>query len=611
MLHVIEYAASAAILGAILWAPGYAWARFAGFRLGELRRNAEWVLGALVWIVAIFALCSVGEWNAISLVALAGGSLLAALAARRQRAPDESEVAPRGERVSAAERLAWLAIGAVVVAAGLTAMGPEVSWDGASYHLSVPKRYLEAGGFRVLPFNVYSNWPLAIQLLFSAALLAKDYVLAKLLHFGFGVLLLWALWDACRRGRRATGVLAVALVLASPVVLFELDRAYVDLAQAFLLLSAIRFLVRAKAAGEGSETALLLAGLSCGALAGTKLQGLISAASVGALFLPDLWRAARAGARRPIAAFALRFALPTLALALPWALKSTWSTGNPVFPFFYDTLGGSDWSPRLAEQFSSWQASIGMGREPLDYLLLPVRVLLHPDHFGDALGYHWLAAVPLALAFGWGTPLSRACLGAAGIHFAAWAISAQDSRYLLPVLPLLAVAAAVGAGEVVDRTAERAGAARAALCAAAAGLVLWSGASTLAEGARYAVLFQLRLPELEQSAIDPVFRFVDEALPPDARLLLLHTNQGFFLERDYLSDSFFQASQISDWLRDAAGPGEVRDRLRARHITHVLRFRHDWGHRYPQPLRDLLEDPDLVERVFGSATSRYEILALR
>ena len=43
----------------------------------------------------------------------------------------------------------------------------------------------------------------------------------------------------------------------------------------------------------------------------------------------------------------------------------------------------------------------------------------------------------------------------------------------------------------------------------------------------------------------------------------------------------------------------------------MLRFRHEWGLVYPENLRTLMRDPALVERVYGSAHSRYEIVALR
>ncbi|MEM7518863.1 MAG: hypothetical protein AAF368_18315, partial [Planctomycetota bacterium] len=83
----------------------------------------------------------------------------------------------------------------------------------------------------------------------------------------------------------------------------------------------------------------------------------------------------------------------------------------------------------------------------------------------------------------------------------------------------------------------------------------------------------------------------------------------FFCPRPFIADSFFEASQINDWLRTAASPSEVMERLRERSITHILYFHsEEGGLPYPQPLFDLLNNPRQVERV--SFDGRYLLLAL-
>ena len=113
-----------------------------------------------------------------------------------------------------------------------------------------------------------------------------------------------------------------------------------------------------------------------------------------------------------------------------------------------------------------------------------------------------------------------------------------------------------------------------------------------------------------EAALHPVHRFV-ATLPPEAKLLLLNTNQGFFLERDYLSDSFFEASQIADWLRDAATPQAVIARLRERRITHVLLENRDWDIDWPQALLALLADRDLAAPRYRSSDGRFDLFELR
>ena len=87
-----------------------------------------------------------------------------------------------------------------------------------------------------MPQNVYSHWPLAIQLLYGVALTLHGPVTAKLLHFVFGLATLGCF--AVLTGRHIAAV-AMALFLSSPVVLYEMRIAYVDLASAFFLTMAI------------------------------------------------------------------------------------------------------------------------------------------------------------------------------------------------------------------------------------------------------------------------------------------------------------------------------------------------------------------------------------
>ena len=114
------------------------------------------------------------------------------------------------------------------------------------------------------------------------------------------------------------------------------------------------------------------------------------------------------------------------------------------------------------------------------------------------------------------------------------------------------------------------------------------------------------------AAVEPVFRWIAASLPPDARLLLLDANSTFFVPREALADSFFEASQLADWLRDAQTPDEVRARLAARGVTHVLRDRRrDWGIAWPPALLELLRDDGRAQRRYLSPDGRVEVWELR
>lgn len=615
MHEVLAHAAALLGLVAALVLPGHAleraWLRSAD--LDGLRALARAALGIATWMLALFALAAAGALRLAPVAALALAFACAAALAQRRFGPARGE--PRD--------LVFLAAAGLVTAPfWLQALGYQVTGDAGTYHLTLPKRYLAAGGFTPVPLSVYAIWPHATELLFALAMLVRDHALAPALHTAFGALALWAVYAACRAaGRPAAGWLAAPLALANPVFAFELGVAYVDLAYAFFFSAGVVCMARALRSRPADPGALALAGVCGGALAGVKLSGVLGAAAIAALALPRVVSLARAGQARDVASLALRFGAPVAVLWLPWLARSAFATGNPFYPFFYEVFGGPDWSAALGRQFAEWQRGIGMGRAPQDYALLPLRVLTAGgadySRFAGRLGAHWLVLLPLAAALGWREPLVRAALGACAVYFALWAAGSQQMRFLIPLVPLLALGSALALDAGLDRlAARRTTKTRAALRVGLAALALVVAFQSVR--AHYAQALAA-LPALradaatrQAAAVDPVYRWIALTLPADARLLLLDTNQTFFLEREALADSFFEASQLADWLRDARSPDDVGARLAARGVSHVLRDRRrDWGIAWPPALLALLEDESRAARRYRSPDGRVEVWELR
>ena len=113
-----------------------------------------------------------------------------------------------------------------------------------------------------------------------------------------------------------------------------------------------------------------------------------------------------------------------------------------------------------------------------------------------------------------------------------------------------------------------------------------------------------------EAVVPTVFRFAERELPEDAILLFVNANRGFFCPREFLADSFFQASQTADWMRRSPTPGALRELLESRGVTHVLFERRDWGIRRTPALTALLRSPALAERIYASADGRFVLYAL-
>ena len=625
MTVVAQYTPLLLLLLGLVWLPGYALERWLHREgdLGGLCALARLVLGVGFWIAIAFSLAAVGWLRPVALYGVAASAAGGALWARRIRGRGASAINGGHYRPPLAATWAGSALVCALLAPFyLLTMSPEVSWDADVYHLTLPRLFLEHGGFRPVPMSIYSQWPLGTELLFALAMLVKDFVLAKLVHFCFGVLTIFALALGCHTFHRgASGTMAALFFLANPVVLTELHIAYVDLAYAFFFTAAFLFALNA-AAAEGDPAcdpmgSWLLSGLCCGAVAGLKVTGILAAPAIGVLVIPQLLAAKGNGTlAAKVRRFAACFGVPVLVLWLPWLAKAWFYTGNPIHPLGYALFGGVDWSPTLAIQFARWQESIGMGRGVLDYALLPLRVILQGGadyaHFDGAIGRFWIVLLPLTLVCGWKARLVRSALAVSGVYFVAWAFSSQQMRFLIPILPLLAMA---GATTVVDLF-ERLGASRGQWLRRITVLAFGLGIATLyrgtmARGLEVAWRTEGEVRAQAAAVVPGVFRFIGNTLPRDAVLLFINSNRGFFCPREYRADSFFQASQVADWLRAAGTVVELRALLQEGEITHILFDDRKWGIRYPKVLSELLRNTQQVDRIYESANGRlvlYELL---
>ena len=603
-IQPLTHLAALFALALLFYATGYLIEALKRIELPSLGSTVTRIaVGSVAWSYVLFGLASSGgyrPWVALplALATLAAAAVKAALRGLHPRLPEAPSVA-----------FTWMVLppAAICAAMFLQALSPEIGWDCNTYHLTLPKLYLARGGFQLVPFNVYSHWPQNVELLYGLAMMLQDYVLAKLVHTLFLGLLLVAVYRICsQHGSPSAALAACLLVLANDVLLFEAPIAYVDIAFGFYLLAAAACV--ADYLRTGRISVLVLGGFFCGALAGTKLSGIAGIAAVGSmLLLPELQRFEL----RRLARAALALGVPALLLALPWYVKSFVYTGNPVFPMLYDRLGGIEWSPELNRQFFHWQHSIGMGRSLTDYLLLPWRVVVEADRgyarFDGRLGPFWLAAVPFSIVVARWAHAARPYLVCAGVYFVLWAASSQQLRFLIAVLPLLAIATAIAFDHVADRivAAPARRSVRAAFFLAAcltAALVAWPRLGG-----------PLAAPALPPSAVVPeAYAFVNARTDLRAKLLLINTNHGFFLDRAYIADSFFEAPQTSHAIAPARSEQELVAILRRLGVTHVYVDGDRPGPRYPPWLGDCLDDPRWFTRVFecrSAPCAVYEITA--
>jgi hypothetical protein len=575
-------------------------------------------VGSIVVTYLLFVLASVQLFRVRVALPICGVLLLAATIREswRLRARITQHCFRLRQRLERSGKAALYGVpaGLCMLATAANTLTRTIGVDCDVYHLTLPQLYIKAGGFLPVPFNVYANWPHSLELLYGLAMMLKGYVLAKLVHGVFLALLLVAVLRICRQ--RASPVLAIVatlLVLGNPVVLFEAERAYIDLGFSFYFLIAVACAVEFLGASLRRWPLLVLSGACCGAMAGCKLSGLTGVVCVGAWVCGSL---VMRGSINDVPRAAAALGVPTLALALPWFAKTYLYTGTPFYPFVAGSLDGSEWQASLTQEFYRWQQSMGMGRSFADYLLLPLRVVRDGargySHFDGSLSKLWLGAVPLALVMLPWTKSARGYLACASGYFVLWAGSSQQLRFLIAALPLFAVAAVLGAHTLLGQV--RVVFVPVLLQVAILAAVGVTLRPILEPELSRAVMNARRLatkgPDSAAGQVPEGYRVIHKTTPPTAKIMLLNINRTFFLQRQSICDSFFEASQMNMLISQAPNEQGLVPILKRWGVTHVYVTKNKHKIPYPPWLERFFQSSTWVRRVYqckGRGCTLYEL----
>lgn len=433
LLFVVAYGALAA---GLLLAAGAAGTLVVGCRESLALRCAA---GFALWGEALFLLAAVGSLRPIPIALLFILVLVAAVLFRWRRA----ESAPR-IRLTRVDALA-ISVG-VVMCGGmlLLALHPPLAFDETMYHqpfvraLTIGQRLQFLGGLRFPLFPQFQE-----LLAVPAALIGGDVAthLLPLLEtiVTAGIVIVWGE----RRQQRRAGLLAAALLCGNPIVLHLGTILYVDSALLLFVTSGFYMLDRALDSGGGVVTnvpttardrrrALLLSALFFGAACSTKYLGGYFA--LAALLIVIFVR------RRDAPLFAIAIAI----VALPTTFWIWSKTGNPLFPFASALFGANDWQVAL---------------EPLPEhpFVSAIRVIWDVTFARGRVGYQppmtpFLIAMLLAVLVAGRRDLrARMVLILAAMYLMVFMFLPKDARYLMPLLPLLAVSASVFAAKRFPR----------------------------------------------------------------------------------------------------------------------------------------------------------------
>ncbi|MBL8049262.1 MAG: hypothetical protein JNJ45_11345 [Chthonomonas sp.] len=321
-----------------------------------------------------------------------------------------------------------------------------LEWDTLAYHFAVPKLWLKADATAYIPFIHHSNFPFTIDSLFMVGLSANQEPMAR--AFTVAIPVLGAITISgllARRGHASATPWVLLLALGMPVMFSQLGTGYIDLSHGvYFGLGAVYGLLSLT---EESPT-WAVAGLLLGGALGSKTTGMLAGVGLVAVALVlGLGRRGQPGAARGLALAA------GIALLISggWFVRNVVNTGNPVYPFFYSSLGGRGWDQWRADTYSFEQKSFGVGMQPGHAILglgyQPGRYINPNPQAGTgfpqgAVGAAWVLALVASLA-----TLRRsrlAVVGAVfvGVQLAVWMVLSQQARYLGGTYVVVAVLAA-------------------------------------------------------------------------------------------------------------------------------------------------------------------------
>jgi hypothetical protein len=224
-----------------------------------------------------------------------------------------------------------LCIQAIVNLIGV--LGPEVAFDALWYHLTFPKIYLQEHVVRFIPGNVlyYSVMPKLTEMLYTTALAVQSEILAKGIHYLFGIGCCIVLYQLTKRYFSSMIALLTVLIFYSNLVVgWESITAYIDLTRTFFEILALSSFLRWTENNERNN--LALTGVMVGLAISTKLLALGSVVIFLLLITYYLFikKKPLSHITRSVGIF-LFFAL---SIPLPWFIYAFIHTGNPVYPFF-------------------------------------------------------------------------------------------------------------------------------------------------------------------------------------------------------------------------------------------------------------------------------------
>lgn len=515
------------------------------------------------------------------------------------------------ERRSVLRNVLIAIIGFVMFLALVASLAPPTAKDTLLYHFAVAKALIAQGGSAFLAGNVASYLTLGTEMHSVWAMLLGNIISPRAADAAAGVtaflffpLLLLAIYGWTRESgvSRTWTLIATLLVAAIPSAYHVASRGYIDLSLTLFVTLAIYALTRWWK--EQTTGWVILIGIFLGAALSIKLTAIFLVAAFGLVVLfrtrgakypvptpvgaPGSDTVVVAGAGK-IVVSGFAALLLGVVIASPWYLRAWVATGSPVFLFYMSIWPGkaNGWDVERSNLFQEMNSQYGgADTNKLNYLTAPARVSImaqpeQPQNYDGVLGVSFFIGLPLLIWALWKFDLpveAKIGAGVAGVMYLFWLFSSEQLRYLVPILPVLAIAIAAS----VETTGAKIGALKTIAQYTFIAAAICGISTTAAWFCQKAPLRVILGGETRDQYLTrnldyyPYYQTLNSDTPPDAKVWLINMRRDTYnIDRPVFLDYLFEDWTLRKMVWEARNVQEMRTKTVAMGIKYVL-TRHDF-----------------------------------
>ncbi|MFM9903101.1 MAG: ArnT family glycosyltransferase [Pyrinomonadaceae bacterium] len=562
-------------------------------------------VGAVTWSLVWFFLGLAGSYTPVAAIGcIIIGNILLAVPVGAAKSEKDNDRYWKGKSISD-----WtlVTLGLFPVLIGLiAALAPPTAKDTLLYHFALPKAFIAQGGSAFIDGNIASYLALGTEMHSVWAMLLGNLVsprsgeaAAGVTTFLFLPLLLLVIYGWAREIgiSRTWALVATTMAATVPTAYHVASSGYIDLSLALYVTLATYALTRWWK--EQTWGWAILIGIFLGAALSVKLTAVFVIAAFALIVLlraratknpvatapgSDTVSPASSPGRIVLSGFAAL--LLAGVIASPWYIRTWVETGSPVFPFYMSIWPGkaNGWDVERSNLFQGMNSRYGgTDTNKLNYLTAPARVSImaqpeRPENYDGVLGFAFLIGLPLLVWALWKFDLAveikiMSCVAA--IMYLFWLFSSEQLRYLLPIVPLLAIAIAAAAEKIGGAVSK---VARCALIAASVCGLLTTFAWFCQRAPLRVVLGGETRDRYLTRNLDyyPYYQSINNDTAPDARIWLINMRRDTYnIDRPVFSDYLFEDWTLRKMLWESRTVQELRAKTAAMGIKYVL-ARHDF-----------------------------------